>query len=237
MTRPRIGMTLDWEKTGSFAETPYYACRDNYVRAITLAGGVPVLIPHEMGCIEEILDVCDGIMMTGGGYAFPQEWYIAEDETPPYEATPRADFDIAVAQSVIERGIPMLGICAGMQILAGVTGCKLTRNVHTTYKTTHDHLRGTPATAYDHEVHIELDSLLHQVVGLPSMKVNSHHCEGVVTIPDESVRVCATAPDGVIEAIELTRQPFVIGVQWHPEYFTKDAGARLFKALVQASRS
>lgn len=234
MSQKLIGISTDWEATGSFADAPYIAVRENYIRAISNAGGIPILIPQEKHCISKYLTMIDGLLLTGGGYAFPSSWYVQEDEQPPYASTPRAEFDIALAKAALERNIPILGICAGMQILAGVSGCKLTRNVHRYYQTKHDHLKGNPASRYDHMIDIVQESLLHQVLGTTTMQVNSHHCEGVVSFPERGVMMSAKSPDGVIEALELPEQLFVIGVQWHPEYF-QDTGSKLFKGLVEAS--
>jgi putative glutamine amidotransferase len=233
MARPLIGITLDIQSSGSFSKRPHHALRVHYFQAVLAAGGLPVGIPHLLEALPDYLEQVGGLVVPGGGFASPDSWYVDLSEPKPYPDSPRLAFDLAVLQQALDRDVPLLGICAGMQELACVSGAKMTRNVAKHHATSIDHLNQAPAERYAHDVTVESGSRLASIVGAGSLAVNTAHREAVVSVPS-TVRVAARAPDGVIEAIELPKHRFALGVQWHPEFFT-DAGnphRALFEALV-----
>src|SRR5690606_32326224 len=128
-SKPLIGITLDYETEGSFAHYPYYALRTHYFEAVERAGGIPVALPYSDVCQEDYLNLVDGILIPGGGMAKPMEWYEEGTKELPYKQIPRSASDIWYAQQCLERKIPYLGICEGMQVLAGILGCTLTADV------------------------------------------------------------------------------------------------------------
>jgi len=236
--RPLIGITLDFQESGTFSKRPHYAVRTHYFAAVEAAGGLPVAIPHLAGLLPDYFSRIDGLVIPGGTFASPEAWYVDPHEPKPYEDSPRADFDIAVVEGALKRDLPLLGICAGMQELACVAGAKMTRNLHKHHKTSVDHLRGKPAEEYAHEVTVEPNTRLAGIVGAGRLAVNTAHQEAVVSVPKD-MTISARSPDGVIEAIELPGRKFAIGVQWHPEFFTASGNPhrKVFEALVAAARS
>ena len=236
--RPLIGITLDYQEKGTFSQRPHYAVRTIYFAAVEAAGGLPIAIPHLADRLPEYMKMIDGLVIPGGTHASPESWYVDLHEPPPYEETPRAAFDIAVVEQALKRDMPLLGICAGMQELACVAGAKMTRNVHKHYKTEIDHRQGSTADRYAHDVTIEPGTRLAEIVGAGRIEVNTAHQEAVVSVPKD-MTISARSPDGVIEAIELPKRKFALGVQWHPEFFLQAGNPhrKVFEALVAAARS
>lgn len=230
--KTKVGITLDIAQEGSFSKRPHYALRRHYFDAVEAAGGLPVGIPHCANLINDYLDTVDVLLVPGGGFASPSDWYENPKGEMAYEPSSRLEFDLAILEKALERDMPVLGICAGMQLLAGLKGCKMTHNVHERYDTKIDHMNGKPAEEMCHPIAITEGSLLASIYGQKEIMVNSAHCEAMVSCPDE-VKITATAPDGVIEAIELPVYQFAIGVQWHPEFFLDDP---LIPALMRAAK-
>jgi putative glutamine amidotransferase len=232
MQRPLIGILLDSEARGSFSGRPYYALRCDYFAAIERAGGLPIGLPYTT-CLPEMLSRIDGVLVPGGDYRFPAEWY--EDGAPsaygPNEARLKAE--TALIQTCLETGKPMLAICCGMQVMAATQGGKLRAKLATEPI---NHRTEGGAYAARHAVRIAPDSLLHNLTGAEELLVNTHHQEGVVQL-GAAIRAVATAPDGVIEAIEVVNHPFALGLQWHPEIMLDDpVSEAIFRGLVGAGR-
>jgi len=125
--------------------------------------------------------------------------------------------------AALGKDIPVLGICAGMQIMAALYGGRLSGSINTGF----NHLKTT------HMIHIEENSLLHHCVGIETYEVTSSHVEAVVACSSE-LRVSAKAPDNTIEAIEIKGKHFALGVQWHPERGQSPEDMQLFSAFVAA---
>ena len=232
MTKPIIGITLDYVKEGSFSKRPHYALREHYFNAVINAGGLPIAIPNKIDLIDEYLSSVRALVVPGGDFGLDPAWYI-EGEEPAFDASPRLQFDVLIIKKAIERKIPLLGICAGMQILAGMHGCKLSSKIQPYSKIQRNHLNEKPAEEYAHDVIIEKNTLLEKIAG-SKMPTNSRHTEGVVQLSSQVV-LAGTSDDGIIEAIEVKNTAFALGVQWHPEYFMQDANEAIFKALVKAA--
>lgn len=239
--KPVIGITLDYEKEGSFAHYPYYALRTQYFEAIERAGGLPIALPYSEALQEDYLNLVDGVLIPGGSMAKPLHWY--EDGTTelPYAEIPRSKSDIWYAEQCMARKIPFLGICEGMQVLAGVLGCVLTAKVQESYGTDLPHVsRPSNERAKGHDIKIKDRTLLSSILKVETLNTNTLHREAVRKGSDKVV-VSATAVDGVIEAIEAHPEmghPFALGVEWHPEFFiTPDAADfNIFTAFVRACK-
>ncbi len=236
--RPIIGITLDWEEQGTFSKRPYYALRESYFDIIYKAGGLPIAIPYVYEAIDDYLSRIGALIVPGGDFAFKPEWYINPDEEKPYPPSKRLEFDIAIVKCALEKNIPFLGICAGMQVMGAVSGAKMTPNINKYLGTSIDHRNHTPPEQFAHEVKVEKNSLLYKITGKNNFPINSAHSEAIVETP-ANILVSGRAEDGAIEAIELPDKDFAIGVQWHPEFFTSDQTDPSFlivKALVDKAR-
>lgn len=238
MKKPIIGVTLDFigdnDGLGSFSPRPHYAIRESYFNSIRLAGGIPIGIPFQIDLIDEYLDLIDGIIIPGGDFALDPSWYVNGD-TPKFAPSKRLAFDVEIIAKALERDMPLLGICAGMQILAGMHGCKLSSDIIKYSKTGATH-RGTDPYQYAHNVIVESDSLLESISQVQEFGVNSHHSEGVVEVAGD-IKISGISGDGIIEAIEVAGKKFALGVQWHPEFFLapEDNNFEIVKALVFAA--
>ncbi|MGO4388472.1 gamma-glutamyl-gamma-aminobutyrate hydrolase family protein [Microvirga sp. 2YAF29] len=226
--RPRIAVIMD-ENTS--VDGTRYDMTKHYFAAIHKAGGLPFGIPYFMDMVESVVSEFDGFLSTGGRFAFPDEWFIA-GQTSHAPESERLDVEIAIMRGFLERGKPILGICNGMQILAGINGCRLSPNI----RALGSHVMEHDKRGHMHPVSVKPNTALACILGVHEITVNTFHREGVVE-PSDRVVVGATAPDGIIEAIELPSQPFAIGVQWHQELFTGNdhPGNKLFDAFVQAA--
>jgi putative glutamine amidotransferase len=235
--RPSIGITLDWQAQGTFSKRPHHALRDHYFDAISKAGGLPFAIPYAEDAISDYLSRLDGLVIPGGFFASPDSWYVSKGEKSPYEPSPRLEFDLALIKSALAKDIPLLGICAGMQLMGGVLGCKMTHDISSYFTTDIDHLNQKPAEEKAHNVGVKQGTLLEKITGEEQFAVNTAHREAIVEVTDNVIINCISE-DGIIEGIEIPNKRFAIGVQWHPEFFTQDndPSFKLFKALVEESK-
>jgi len=233
--RPIIGVLMDFEASGSFSSRPHYAIRTAYFDAVWKAGGMPVALPYLADALPEYLDHCGAIITPGGSYPFPPQWYGKAADIPT-ELEPRFRFETDFTLAAMDRDMPMLGICAGMQVMAGVLGGTFHEDVRVDIETSIDHLDERPAEELAHSVRIIPDTRLHGIVGHDEISVNTAHREALHDAVD-GFTVNAVAPDGVIEGIEVPGKRFMLGVQWHPEFFANegDPNFELFKALVEAA--
>lgn len=233
--KPIIGITLDYQDEGSFSPRPYYAVRQSYFDAVKAAGGLAIGVPYQPDHVNDYAQQIDGLIVPGGDFGLDPAWYVDGDK-PGFDDSPRLDFDIAIIKAAISKGVPILGICAGMQILAGMFGAKLTSDIAKYSDSKKNHLDEIIAEEYAHIVTVESGSVFERIVGAEEIEVNSRHKEGVVEVSDEVI-VSGKSEDGIIEAIEIAGNDFVIGVQWHPEFFIEEGNPNfeLFKALVKTA--
>lgn len=226
--QPRIAIILD-ENT-STGGTRYEAAK-GYFRGVSNAGGLPLGIPYLPDVIDVVLNEFDGLVSVGGRFAYPDDWYIAGETSraPPSE---RFDVERAIVEGYLERDKPILGICAGMQTLACLNGCRLTPDLRMSFPTAGEHDK----KEHLHTVEIVPESHLAKLVGKPRIDVNSFHREAVAEL-SPSVLVSAYAEDGIVEAIEVVSSAFAIGLQWHQELFAEAAhpGNAVFRGLVEAA--
>ncbi|BAB52575.1 gamma-glutamyl-gamma-aminobutyrate hydrolase family protein [Mesorhizobium japonicum] len=213
--KPVIGIVsdLDVEKDG-------YVCLANYVRAIEKAGALPVILPYTNAeSVSSVLELLSGVVLSGGG-DFPAELYGANPHSTLQAMIPARDtFEFALARSALEKSMPILGICRGMQLLNVVSGGAIYPHTLDELPDARDHRDGTPLSEMVHKVHIEPNTKLSRLCGehAAAFEVNSMHHQAISRLAPGFV-VSARADDGVVEAIEATDRPFVVGVQWHPEW-------------------
>jgi putative glutamine amidotransferase len=233
--RPLIGLTLDAEPAGGWSRLPWYALRQNYFEAVTEAGGLPVALPHEPGLADRYLELIDGLVVTGGAFDVDPALYgKAERHGTVRLKERRTRFEWAITRGAVDRDLPVLGICGGQQLLNVVLGGTLIQHIPEALPHALPHEQPNPRDQPGHEVLVEPGTLLHRVTGASRLPVNSAHHQAAERV-GPGVVVSATAPDGVIEAIELPRHRFCLGVQWHPEYGISPGDTALIAALVDAA--
>jgi putative glutamine amidotransferase len=234
--RPRIGLTLDAEKPGGYSAYPWYALRTNYAGAVAQAGGVPLALPHLAALADDMLDTIDGLIVTGGAFDVSPALYGEADQHDSVVVKEgRTAAELALLRGALARGMPVLGICGGQQLLAVVLGGSLIQHIPDAIPAALAHEQPNPRHEAGHAVAITPGTRLHGIVGAERMHVNSSHHQAVRDA-GPGVVVNAMAPDGVIEGIEDPSRPFCIGVQWHPEFSIDQGDARLFQAFIAAAR-
>lgn len=235
LERPVIGILMDYEAEGSFSSRPHYALRTGYFDAVWNAGGTPIAVPYIDEAVDAFLDLCGGFLFPGGTYPFPARLY-GEIDDGTENLHPRFAFEEQLMRRVVDQDRPVLGVCAGMQVLAGLYGGTFYRNVHSVIKTSIDHLNERPAEQTAHGITIKSGSRLHDILGGTEFQVNTAHKEALSNQPKGLV-VNAHAEDGVVEGVEVDGKRFCLGVQWHPEFFATDPDPNfnLFKSLITAA--
>jgi putative glutamine amidotransferase len=202
-----------------------------YVESVEQAGGRALLVPPSDEAVEETLDALDGFVFTGGADIDPGE-YGAEAHPETFGIRPdRDESELALMRAALERDMPVLGICRGIQVLNVVRGGDL--HQHLPEVVGHErHKNDPPGVFTDHEVAIEPETRLASILG-DTHDVKSHHHQGLDRLGDGLVEA-ARAEDGTIEAIEDPSRRFALGVLWHPE---AGDNKRLFEALVEEAKA
>lgn len=188
-----------------------------YLNAVRGAGGMPLVVPPGEADIEQLLQIADGVVLTGGDMDIHPSWYGEEIEGRLDRVEPgRTDLEIHLARACLQRGVPVLGVCGGMQVLAVAAGGSLVQDLPRPDAANPNRIRheqpGDPAIP-SHEIRVELPAS--DWIG-STVRVNSTHHQAVKD-PGSGLVACGWAPDGVIEVIASTGSAFVLGVQWHPE--------------------
>lgn len=230
MNRPVIGISAAIERARWGAwDTEVLLSPRPYSLAVQRAGGLAVLLTPDDEDPAQILDMIDALIIAGGSDVDPES-YGAEPH-PETRGTNRTrdGFELALARAAIERDMPLLGICRGMQILNVARGGTL--HQHLDDVVTHRH---TPGVFCDHEVVLEPGSLAAEAAGTERLAVKSHHHQGVEELGADLDVTGRSPSDGTIEAIEVSGRDFALGVLWHPE---EDAGSSVIGSLVSRART
>lgn len=213
----------------------------DYLDALTRAGAEPRVLDPSKDDLPAVLDACDGVLLTGGADVDPVLY--ADPERHPTTVVDRArdDYEIALTRAALDRGLPILAICRGVQVLNVAAGGSLVQDLPSEQPAALPHKPGGAPDRVAHEIDVRPDTRLARLLGgrldtSHRVGVNSRHHQSVKKIAP-GFHVSATAPDGVIEAIEQPDAPFCLGVQWHPENFWRTGTfAGLFEGLVDAAR-
>ncbi len=229
---PIIGIT-----TYSRNEASEFTLPAAYIDAVQLAGGIPLLLPPLQNNPTPLLDRLDGLIFAGGGDISPS-LYQGEHHPTIYLVDEERDyFELALAKAVLVRSLPTLGICRGMQLLAVASGARLIPHLPEVYGEVVTHRLDHPRRPTEHSVQIRPESRLRQILGIAETTIVSWHHQAVSALP-APWHIAATAPDGLIEAIEFSLHPWLIAVQWHPELSPAATPQhQLFRALVEAAAS
>jgi putative glutamine amidotransferase len=218
------------------------ACRklEDY-RQSTIHAGADVRILEPSMSISEAVEGLDGLLLTGGEDVAPERYGQARQPTVVDVNEARDQFEVELVGEARRRGLPILAICRGIQLLNVACGGTLVQDIPSQIASTLDHTVSTPKDAVAHRVQVMPDTLLDRALarhvgGDGSCAVNSRHHQSADAVAPGFV-VSAVAPDGVIEAIERPASAFCLGVQWHPENFWRTREFQpLFEAFVAACR-
>ncbi|MFC3505086.1 gamma-glutamyl-gamma-aminobutyrate hydrolase family protein [Micromonospora krabiensis] len=227
VTRPLIGVSAYVEPAGwaVWRDVPAVLVPEAYVRAVTETGGRAVVLPPD-DRDADVLRVLDGLVLAGGADVDPGRY--GQLPGPRTETRPLRDAgELTLLTGALAAGLPVLGICRGMQLLTIAYGGSL--HQHLPDVVGHERHRPAPGVYGAHPVRFAPDSLAARVMAGVD-RVNSYHHQGVAD--PGRLAVTGWADDGVVEAVEDPERPFVLGVQWHPE---NDSDPRPVGALVAAA--
>ena len=237
-TRPFIGICSALEKASwGMWERRAALLAFDYITAIQRAGGLVVMIPPDARLIDEpdeILDHLDGLILAGGADIDPDA-YEAERDPHTLNTVPERDaVEIALARRAIERDMPVLGICRGMQMINVAMGGTL--HQHVPDLVDHEEHRRHPGSFEnsEHDVRLQAGSLAALAAGAELHEVKSHHHQSVDQVGDGLAITGHSTLDELPEALEVPTCRFVLGVQWHPE---ADEASRVLIALVEEARA
>ncbi len=227
-----IGITL-----GYYHKDDYWlAIHKNYIKVIEKAGGVPVLLPPviNQNGLEQLKGILSGIVLTGGCDVDPI--YFDEEPRPELRRIdPERDFfEIELCKWSLDKGLPIMAICRGIQILNIACGGTIIQHLGKDY---YKHYQEAPRWYSSHKIVFTGDNKLRKIFGQDEIRVNSFHHQAVGDT-GEGLKVTARSTDGIIEGIEMTDNTFVQGVQWHPEamYIKDRMQMKLFQEFVNESK-
>jgi putative glutamine amidotransferase len=204
-----------------------------YLTSIQDAGGLALMIPPDPRLADdpdEVLGLLDGLVLAGGADLDPASYGALPHETTDGTSPERDRLELALTRRVIERDVPMLGICRGMQVMNVAFGGTL--HQHLPDEVGHEDHRRAPGTFEnsDHDVRLTEGSLAAQAAGELVHGTKSHHHQGVDTVGKGLEVTGVSVLDDLPEAIEIPDKRFVLGVQWHPE---ADEESRVIRMLVE----
>ena len=216
------------------------ACLNSaYLAAVQQAGGVPVMLPPQLDerARQELFRRLDGVLLTGGGDVDPARFNERPHPTVSEVSPARDRLEIELVEHALNRRLPMLAICRGIQVLSVALGGSLYQDVASEPGTRVEHSQQAPRHEATHDVKIDPGSRLARVLGASELRVNSFHHQVIKDLGRGLRAVAFAVEDGLIEGAELDDpQHFVLGVQWHPEELAPhhEHARRLFRALIEA---
>ncbi len=220
-----------------------YTLGRNYVRSLVECGAIPVLLPTsvDLASLRTMYEQADGVLLTGGGDVEPS---VFEEVTHPSTSDidpERDDAEIALAQWALADDKPTFAICRGVQVMNVALGGTLVQDIPTQWQATNtlEHRGYSIGAARDqvlHEVCIDQNTRISQILGAGNVSVNSFHHQALKRL-GEGLLVTSRAIDGIIESVEAHDKRWYIGVQWHPEDMTAGRAdmMTLFQSFVDAS--
>jgi putative glutamine amidotransferase len=221
--KPVIGLSLGLHDFGDYAGI-------GHQRPVALAGGVGLMLPRVDGYLDDALEVCDGVLL-GGGRDIDPSRYGQEASEHLGTTDPRRDaFELDLVRRALDRGLPILGMCRGIQILNVALGGTLVQDLAVKREwADHPSDRGWSAwkeverASVDgeeavpphprHTIRVERGTRLHAAIGMEEIEVDSFHHQALDQVAPE-LKVVARAPDGVVEAVEMNGDGYVLAVQW-----------------------
>ncbi|HKL57763.1 MAG TPA: gamma-glutamyl-gamma-aminobutyrate hydrolase family protein [Sphaerochaeta sp.] len=239
MRKPVVGIagTLGpAPRTSAFQTVRRDFTNEAYTASLVRSGATPILLPSLLSEVEGLLALCDGILLPGG---FDIDPGLYGQQRSPLCGKIESDsdlFQLALLKGAYAQGIPVLGICKGLQLINVHFGGTLYQDLSLSGERGTIHAQRHKDKPFVHAVTLKKDSKLHTIFGSAALEVNSFHHQGIDRL-GSGLKATALCDDGFIEAIEMEGGPWCVGVQWHPEVMmTSRCMLPLFSAFVEATR-
>ena len=234
MKKPIIGVTPLFDR-----ERDSYWMLPGYLEGLEQAGAIPIVLPlpEDLDDLPQLVSLCDGLLFTGGQDVSPALYGEAPKPTCGEVCPARDRMEQTLLHLALERDLPVLGICRGIQFLNAVLGGTLYQDLPTEYPFQTQHHMPPPYDRAVHTVTLQPGTPLAELLGTEHIGVNSYHHQAVKTLAP-CLTEMAWSEDGLIEAVCLPGTRFVWAVQWHPEFsFRVDEHSRkIFGAFVAAAK-
>ncbi len=233
MRKPLIGIVplVDSEKD-SFWMLP------GYMEGTALAGGLPVMLPltDDAEDLAQLAETCDGFLFSGGHDVSPAVYREEVTERCGETCPARDGMETALLRLALERDMPVLGICRGIQLINAILGGTLYQDLPTERPSDICHRQKPPYDRPVHQVSLVPDTPLRKLLDREKLPVNSCHHQAVKALSPE-LRPMAYSEDGLVEAVWLPGRRYVWAVQWHPEFcYRNDESRRIFESFISACR-
>lgn len=209
-----------------------------YMEGISDAGALPIMLPltSDEKEIEQLLEMCDGLLFTGGQDVSPEIYNEKRMDNLVCSCSERDAMELIVLKKAMDKNIPILGICRGIQFINAALGGTLYQDLPLQFGNDIDHHMTKPYDKVQHMVEIFDDTPLHDLLKVGKLGVNSYHHQAIKTVAPELVPM-AKATDGIVEAVYHPAQKFLWALQWHPEFSfkTDKCSQDIFKAFIKAT--
>ncbi len=231
--KPIIGITCSYKMGGQQGSR-----LASYVMAVETAGGVPlILVPlRDTANLEYQVELIDGLLLTGGVDIDPRHYGEEPHQCLGTIEPDRDGYEIPLTRRAVEKKMPLLGICRGMQIMNVALGGSLHQDIATALKRTIKHRQEAPNWYATHSIVIEENTNTQRILGAKSIRVNSFHHQAINKPGEDLIVAARSETDGVVEAIEGTGNLPFLGVQWHPEALRgEESSTAIFHWFISAA--
>jgi putative glutamine amidotransferase len=239
MNRPVVLLPPDIQTVdGRRGPQPQYVSQRQYADAIFEAGGLPLIPPAVVDeeALDQLVELAHALVLPGGAFDIDPALYGEERHEKCGELKPeRTALERALLVRAEARGMPVLGVCGGMQLMNVQRGGTLWQDLGAQLGTSVEHQQPTSKDQSAHHVSLEQGTKLHRLTSSETLPVNSTHHQAVKTLGRDLVAT-ARAPDGLVEAFEDPHRAFHLGVQWHPESMREAPHRSIYRGLVEAAR-
>ena len=234
MKKAIISITLENEDPGNYSKFPWYAIRKNYLHSIEEFGGIPFPLFHSINNVDDIISLIDGIIITGGNFDISPSIYGKQNLNSRNEKILRTKFEMELCLKTLQKDKPVLGICGGEQLINVCLGGTIIQDIKSLKFKTLAHEQFNPRNQTSHSVLIKRNTMLHNIIKVDEIKVNSAHHQAVEKLGTGLI-VSGKAKDNIIESIESQNYRWCLGVQWHPEFLITNADKLIISDFIKNS--